>query len=184
MRRGSRGFTLIELVVVIVILGILAATAAPKFMDLQSDARESALRGMEGAMKSALNLVYSKSILQGSDKVENYTNNNSTATVWTSYGYPIVGDLDSSVEKKDGKQGMLRALQVDVDEVKAEASECDSSVQEWCAYIKDSALYIAPKNSAGFNTDNTKSCAIKYTLTVDSKEAKSTPKLEILKGGC
>ena len=48
MKRQS-AFTLIELVVVIVILGILALTAAPKFMDLQSDVRISALKGLEGA---------------------------------------------------------------------------------------------------------------------------------------
>ena len=50
MKRQS-AFTLIELVVVIVILGILALTAAPKFMELQSDARISALKGLEGAWR-------------------------------------------------------------------------------------------------------------------------------------
>ena len=63
--RRQFGFTLIELVVVIVILGILAATAAPKFMDLQGDARVSALSGLSGAVKSAINLSYSKAILKG-----------------------------------------------------------------------------------------------------------------------
>ena len=45
------GFTLIELVVVIVILGILAVTAAPRFLNLQDDARDSALEGLKGAIE-------------------------------------------------------------------------------------------------------------------------------------
>ena len=48
--KNQKGFTLIELVVVIIILGILAVTAAPKFINLQGDARVSALAGMKAAL--------------------------------------------------------------------------------------------------------------------------------------
>ena len=61
----KNGFTLIELVVVIVILGILAVVAAPKFMNLQNDARNAALEGLKGAFKSALGIGYAKLATMG-----------------------------------------------------------------------------------------------------------------------
>ena len=57
---NSKGFTLIELVVVIVILGILAAVALPRFMNATKDAHESAVRGAGGALASAVLLARSQ----------------------------------------------------------------------------------------------------------------------------
>ena len=75
----SSGFTLIELIVVIVILGILAVSAAPRFMDLQSDARAATLRGMMGAVKSANSLILGKAVLHGTNT--NYSERG-TNTKW------------------------------------------------------------------------------------------------------
>ena len=63
----SSGFTLIELIVVIVILGILAVSAAPKFIELQGDARAATLRGMMGAVKSANSMILGKAVIHGAN---------------------------------------------------------------------------------------------------------------------
>ena len=59
MRYRQYGFTMIELIVVIVILGVLAATALPKFIDMRGDAEQAAVDGVAGAAAAAMNLNYS-----------------------------------------------------------------------------------------------------------------------------
>ncbi|PKH06486.1 prepilin-type N-terminal cleavage/methylation domain-containing protein [Moritella sp. Urea-trap-13] len=63
--KKSNGFTLVELVIVIIVLGILSATAVPKFMNIHSDARKATLDGFAGAFLSANTVVMSKAAIDG-----------------------------------------------------------------------------------------------------------------------
>ena len=65
MANKQTGFTLIELVMVIVILGVLAAVAMPKFVDLGSDARSAAAQGVAGALASASAMNYATRKVNG-----------------------------------------------------------------------------------------------------------------------
>lgn len=193
--RNNKGFTLIELVVVIVILGILAATAAPKFMDLQKDAKTSAIHGLQGAVKSAANMAYAKSIIQGSDKIDDYGGTGKTCDkadqssdiVCTVYGYP-----------QAAKDGIIKAMQDEDSFVSKSAGEACEINTEWCYYTlksdsksdsTSSKLFISPKSSVGLEAsgasgDFSKSCGLLYEVKVDSTNKTSSINVSVKSESC
>ncbi|MCF1429496.1 MAG: type II secretion system protein [Shewanella sp.] len=161
--KRQQGFTLIELVVVIVILGILATTAIPKFVNLQSDARVSTLNGLKGAIAGANNLIYSKALVKGVQKSAAATNVDigNGVNVSTIYGYMLATNT---------------ALAAGVD-ITLQAASVSNPTADWL-YTNTSgtpARIVIRQNGAPASN-----CYLTYTQA----DATNLPKISIKTEGC
>jgi MSHA pilin protein MshA len=97
----QRGFTLIELIVVIVILGILAAFAVPRFMGLENEARVATVNSLMGSLKSTAAMAHGMCMAQGCANNSTITPPGGTAMVMTN-GYPNNATIANGLEGLQG----------------------------------------------------------------------------------
>lgn len=154
--RTQSGFTLIELVIVIVILGILAAIALPRFLNLQRDARIAQLAAMEGSMKAAAAIVYGKAIASGTVDTTAVdqtfaVNSDGVTNVTLDYGYPEGGSANGIAQVVDYKTA------------------------DW------TVTHTAGTNTTTFQWKNVTDCKVEY---VSSAAAGNRPTITLTNTGC
>jgi MSHA pilin protein MshA len=154
--KKQQGFTLIELVVVIIILGILAVTAAPKFINLQGDARKSTLEGVKAALQGANTLVYSKATIQrfATDANKDVVIDASATpevTVNTDYGY-----LSSKTDKAVVKANLEKVLDMTFDAL--ETDTVGTGNDFGVIFKSVTQFIIVPKGKK-----DTEACRLEYT---------------------
>lgn len=145
--KRQQGFTIIELIVVIVVLGILAATAIPRFANIGTEARIASMQGVAGSMNSAKEVIRAKWYAAGSTSLSTVTTVDGTSVAVTAgaaanSGYPTAA-------------GMVNALNVSGNiscAAAAPTTTCTPSGFASCTVTYDETTGVV--STAGLTTGN------------------------------
>ena|SRR5690554_674882 len=144
--KQQKGFTLIELIIVIVILGIVAVTAAPRFFDFSKDARVSTVEGAKAAIQGASQIVYGKAAIAGQLESTGTHNGKTVADggIATVYGYPAAT-----------KDALQAAASLSADDWDFDETETDT-------------VFIMPKGKT-YSTTEIEQCHVSYKAAVSGE---------------
>lgn len=166
MRRNNSGFTLIELVIVIVILGILSAFALPRFADLSSDARVASIEGAAGSMRSAASIARTACAADSTCDV------NASDQSITLEGSSITMEFGAPEASSDPEEGILAAAQI---------SGEDYAITDGTSGGTADAVNVAiDAESTGTGGD---ACSVEYTEAVGTGDGEGID-VTVYDGGC
>ncbi|WP_392340557.1 type II secretion system protein [Moritella marina] len=169
------GFTLIELVIVIVVLGILAATAIPKFINLRHDSRAATLESIKGTMESALQLVRARA------QMENQTSGNGEieingVKVPLYNGYPSVDGRDTFPELNAQVKAWIEIDSVDRNTAFGDRNAANFFTDRARRYNQIFIFFMTDYDSKGVNFQ----CQIRY----ENSALVAAPTIRVLTDSC
>ncbi len=154
--KNNSGFTLIELVIVIVILGILAVTALPRFLDVTEEAKNASVEGVAGGFATGVLLVRGQWEAKGRAKEDGVN-----TIMYDGNRFYLTTPTAAETENGDMSPG----YPIDTNDSESHASQPGSLSSKRCLYIWNRILQNPPKATDDFSEVSASKNDMKYYVT-------------------